>query len=1165
MKALTWLKLFSSFFLMALLVIWAPAKVLAQDINFHHITQDQGTGFGNVWGILEDYEGFMWFATDDGLIRYDGYDLVTYRNKKDDPLSISANFAVVIMEDRYNQLWVGTFGGGLNLYDRRTDSFRRFIYSPDDPHSLPSNRVKTMIESQDGNIWLGTEGKGTVIFDPNPEKRDNLTFKRFDHPSLDTSDPDIFMIRSICEDLEGNIYIGSLSGVTILDNNRKNLVQLRKGNSYPDLLSSNLILEVFVDSKQRIWIGTLDEGLQLFLPKQQIAIRYSASETGKTLNHPEIETIAEDHNGVIWVGTDNGLGRMNDSNSDIPDNLFTNYFHQILNENSLLSNAIKIIYVDSRNALWVGSYSGGINYYNPNLYKFIPIRNKPWVSTSLIHNNITAFAEDDESNLYIGTDGGGLCILKNAGENIFQDNYSGITIQYSKNHAPETKVKTLKFDHDGNLWIGFWVGGLYSYNPKNKKTNYFGPGDESNSGLAGIRILDLEVDKNNNIWVATFDQGISYYDRNTGKFKNYFPSTEPNVGVKGERFNALIIDSKDRLWAGGDIGGLNLYNPLTDAFERIESGDILSSTISILTLMETENGEICIGTTSSGVIIYNPETMEVKNITMESGLPNNMVHGMLQNKSGNIWLSTNMGISSVNYTSHIPTNYTKSNGLQGNQYNNGSCFITTGGLMLFGGTNGWNAFIPDSINRKLEQKKIVFTNFYVNGKLVKVGDMESILTSHLNDQKPINLNYKQKSFAIEFAILDFGFSQSNYYAYFLEGFDTDWQYIRTNRKAVFTNLNPGNYRLRIQATDHEGFLIEKPELLSINIIPALWQTGQFKITIFFLGVIVLYTLYRIRINLLISMSRKLENTVQHRTVELKDTNIQLQQKNDEIQAQNEELFAQNEQICLQREQLEKAQEELRNINEQLENIVKQRTEKLENTIRKLDKTVLELDRFVYSASHDLSSPLKSFKGLIEILKHEKDPDNIMMCIEHMIKSVGSLEEVIKNLVDYSKNTHSLIEFTAVDCRDLVKEVITELLYWPEAKNIRFDLPEDKSQIIHSDRKRLKIILHNLIGNAIKYADYKKAISFIGFDFKLHNDNFEIRIIDNGIGIDEEHLDKIFEMYYRASEKSTGSGLGLFIVKETANKMNGSIRVESVKNEGTTFILNLPMNENRLVL
>ncbi len=1123
----------------------------AQDIKFQHISPDEGYSFGNVWGVLEDHEGFMWFATDDGLVRYNGYDLVTYRNHRSDPGSISANFSIILLEDRYNQLWVGTFGGGLNLYDRDTDSFRRFLNDPKNPNSLPHNRVKTMIESQDGKIWLGTEGRGLVTFDPNPKNLDSLVFRQFDHPKLDKSDPNIFMIRSVCEDAQGNIYIGSLSGITVLDKERKDLVQLRVGDSYPNLLASNSIVEVFIDSKQRLWIGTMDKGLQLYLPEEKRVINYAPSKADNTLNDAEIETITEDKNGTIWVGSDNGLSRILDSSSPVPANLFNNYYYQRLNESSLLSNSIKIVYADSRNSLWVGSYYGGINCYNPKLYKFTPIRNKPWVSTSLNHNNVTSFAEDNNHNIYIGTDGGGLSILKNPGGDMLQDNYSGIRIQSSKNRDPETKIKTLQFDHNGILWIGYWAGGLYSYNPKNGRTIYYGPGDQSDSGLIGIRILDIEIDKNNNVWVATFDEGISYYNRQTGKFKNYLPSTEPNVGIKGDRFNALLIDSSDRLWVGGDLGGLNLYNPQTDAFERIELDSLLDNNVPILSLMESEKHEICIGTVASGIIIYNPETGEYRNFTEKSGLPNNVVHGMLQDRSGNIWLSTNMGISSLDYTTGTITNYTRTDGLQGNQFNNGSCYKTSNGMMLFGGTNGW-------IHKSKEAKKIVFTNLWVNGKLIGPGDDSHILTSDLNSGNPINLNHTQKSFTVEFAVLDYNFSQINQYAYLLEGFDSDWQYNGTDRKAVFTNLSPGNYRLRIKATNHDGFWFEKGEVLEINIIPAWWQTDIFTVSVIILIVSLVYTFYRIRINFLVNQRRKLEKTVEQRTIQLRSKNIQLHEKNDEIQAQNEELFAQNEQINLQRDELEKTQEELRNINEQLEDIVKQRTEKLETTIKQLDKTVLELDRFVYSASHDLSSPLKSIKGLIEIVKIEKEPEKILTCVEHMIKSVDSLENVIKSLVDYSKNAHLEIEKTPVNLNDLTREVISELMYWPEAKKVHFELPEDKSLNVHSDQSRLKIILHNLIGNSVKYADPRKANPFIRFEFALNKNTWEFRVSDNGIGIDNEHLGKIFNMYYRASENSKGSGLGLFIVRESVNKIGGSIKVQSTRGEGTTFTLKFPV-------
>ena len=1137
-----------------LIIIISRTSLKSQDLKFHHITSDEGYGFGNTWAIMEDSEGFMWFATEDGLIKYDGYNFTIYRNDKLDSSSISSNFSMVLLEDRYNQVWIGTFGGGLNLYDRKTDTFRSFMYDSEHSFSLPHNRVKTLLESQDGNIWIGTEGAGVVLLDPNPEKLQDVKFKPFVHPQINTKDPNILMIRDIEEDIAGNIYIASLSGVIITDKSRKNVTHLQKGNNYPNVLSSNSILSIHIDSKERVWLGTLDEGLDLYLPVEKRVVRYKPSKETNSLNHYEVGTITEDNTGNIWLGTDDGLSKIDDSSDLIPANRFTNYFYEPLNENSLLSNSVKIVYVDSKNSLWAGTYYGGINVYNPNLYKFTSIRNKPWLSTSLSHNNVTSFAEDDHGNLWIGTDGGGVNLLKNAKNNIYGDDFIDINIRRSINQKPETKVKTMKFDHDGNLWIGFWVGGLYSYNLRTNKMSYFGPNDITNSGLEGIRILDLDVDQNNNMWVATFDQGIGFFNRSTGKFKNYLPTEKSNVGVKGERFNSLIIDSKNRVWAGGDLGGLNLYNKEYDAFDRIEVGELLNKNISILSLMENKNGEICVGTVASGMFIYNPETKSVKNFTEDSGLLNSVIHAMLEDNSGNFWLSTNNGLSVLNTTSNTFTNYTKTDGLQGNQYNNGSSYKLSNGLILFGGTNGWDAFYPDSIRKSDKVERIIFTNFWVNGKLVSLNDENSILSNHLNSLEPINLKHDQKSFTVEFGMLDYDFSPVNQYAYFLEGFDTEWQDIGIDRKAVFTNLSPNDYKLKVKATNHDGFWIEKPEVLVINIIPAWWQTSYFRISVLMLAAILLYLIYRIRINFLINQSKKLERIVEHRTAELKSKNVDLHEKHNEIQAQNEELSAQNEQINLQREELEKTQSELRDINERLEDIVKKRTTKLETTIKQLDKTVLELDRFVYSASHDLSSPLKSIKGLIQILRFEQEPERINTCINHMIKSVSSLENVIKSLVDYSRNTHMEINKTSVYCYNQVDEVISELKYWPEAKKIRIDNAIDKTFMVNSDANRLKIILHNLIGNSIKYADLTKDNPYIKIDCESVLDGWKLIVSDNGIGIDKKHLKKVFNMYYRASENSKGSGLGLFIAKESVTKLNGNIDVWSEKSSGTTFTI-----------
>ncbi len=965
------------------------------------------------------------------------------------------------------------------------------------------------------------------------------------------------MIRSITEDKNANIYIASLGGLIIYERNKDKFLHLKQGNTFPDILSSNTLLEVFIDSRQRIWIGTLDAGLDLYLPNENRVINYSPSNQGYTLNHPEIETIIEDANGNIWIGTDNGLSKMDFSSASIPPNKFTNFHYEPLNEGSLLSNSIKIVYADSKGTIWVGSYYGGINVYNSNLYKFSPIRSKPWISTSLSHNNVTSFEEDDYGNLWIGMDGGGVNLLKKATENIYRDDFIKIDIRRSPNLPSELKVKTMKFDQTGDLWIGFWVGGLFQYNPATAKSIYYGPNDKSNSGLLGIRILDIEVDENNNLWLATFDQGISYFDRSTGKFKNYLPSSEPNVGTKGERFNTILIDSRNRIWAGGDLGGLNLYNEQSDAFDRVEVGSVMHRYISILNLTENGNGEICIGTVSNGLIIYNPATHTYKNFTERTGLPNNVIHAMEEDDTGNIWMGTNNGLAVLELKDSLIINYTKIDGLQGNQFNNGSSFQLSNGLMLFGGTNGWNAFYPDSISKSDKGDRIVFNNLWVNGNLVKLNDANSILTSHLNSGESVQLKNTQKAFTIEFAILDFDFSQNNRYAYLLEGFDTEWQYIGTDRKAVFNNMDPADYRLYVKATNHDGFWIEKPEPLIISIVPAWWQTKIFKISAIALFAFLVYLIFMIRFKILLSQRRKLEKVVEIRTQEIKSKNLELQEKNNEIQAQNEELFAQNEQIIVQREELEKAQSELKKINENLEDIVNTRTTKLEATIKQLDKTVIELDRFVYSASHDISAPLKSVKGLIEILKYEKDPDLIQDCIGHMIKSVESLEEVIKNLVDYSKNAHMEIEKTTVDCQNIIDKVISELKYWPDAKQIRYQNLDNPFNI-KTDPNRLKIILHNLISNSIKYADLKKDDPFVKVECNSENSHWQLKVIDNGIGIDKEHLSKIFNMYYRASELSKGSGLGLFIVRESVSKLNGNVKVKSVKGEGTTFTLTFPI-------
>jgi signal transduction histidine kinase len=252
-----------------------------------------------------------------------------------------------------------------------------------------------------------------------------------------------------------------------------------------------------------------------------------------------------------------------------------------------------------------------------------------------------------------------------------------------------------------------------------------------------------------------------------------------------------------------------------------------------------------------------------------------------------------------------------------------------------------------------------------------------------------------------------------------------------------------------------------------------------------------------------------------------------------------------------------AEHKLKEVNEQLEELVEQRTRALEETIAQLDKTVTELDRFVYSASHDLSAPLKSILGLVQIARMEKETARIGEYYNHIEFSIQKLDRVIKSMVEFSRNYHLDVQTTDVNFRALVEEVLRELAFWPEARRISFRNTVPEQSMIRSDSQRMKVVLHNLISNSVKYADFTKPDSYIHIDFRYNGKVNTIIVMDNGMGIEKNRQPRIFEMYYRATERSHGSGLGLFIVKEIILKLGGTIEVKSTFGTGSTFIINIP--------
>ena len=413
----------------------------------------------------------------------------------------------------------------------------------------------------------------------------------------------------------------------------------------------------------------------------------------------------------------------------------------------------------------------------------------------------------------------------------------------------------------------------------------------------------------------------------------------------------------------------------------------------------------------------------------------------------------------------------------------------------------------------------------------------------------------------------------------LKGFDKEWQYVGTKRQASYTNLDPGNYTLKLKASNLKKEWPENSFDLSINIMPAWWQTRFFQISLM-IGIILLgFAFHRIRINYLVKQKGKLTQQVQEKTKDLNETNQvlrdkiyeinkinalildqkkEISQQNNEIQAQNEELISQNEQINDQRAQLVLAQKKLKTINNTLEKLVDEKTEALQSTINQLNKTVFELDRFVYSASHDLMAPLKSIRGLVQLSELEKDHNRISEYLQLINSSIFKLEDVIKSLVEYSRNAHQELDYKDIVLHDLINEVYQELAFLPNASKVKLNNKVPEHLIVNNDLTRLKIILHNMINNGIKYADFDKK-SELNIEISEKPKNWILTFSDNGIGIEKNYLNKIFNMYFRATDKASGSGLGLFIVQEILDKLGGSIQVNSEYGESTTFTIILPKN------
>ena len=819
-------------------------QAFLQNVRFEHLTIENGLSQNTINCIFQDSRGFMWFGTQDGLNKFDGYNFTIFRHDPTDTNSISHSWVWYIYEDSRNNIWIATWRG-LTKYDPTINKFTRYLPDPNSPNSISGERPTSICEDENGFLWIGTWGGGLNRYDYWQDR-----FIHFKHNPGDSSSLADNFVRVLYRAKDGNIWAGTWNGLSRLNKSTKgeySFINYQHDPANSESLSSNKITSIYEDKSEALWIGVFGGGLNQFKKSGNAFINYKHDLNNPgSLSNDDVSAIFEDSKGELWVGTvSGGVNKFNRKN-----NRFIHFRHDPDNINSLNGNKVYSIFEDKSGLLWIGA--NGINIYNRNLERFTHFSHKPNNSNTLSRNEIRAFHEDRKGNIWIGTEGGGL--------NKYNPRTKQFRIYKHNINDPfsigNNNVSSIVEDKNGWLWIGTIGGGLNKYDPSSA---HFFHNDDIQKMLQSEKmdyINTLCIDRRGILWIGVYDKGLIQYDIEHNQISHFMSDPDDKFSLSGNYILTIYEDSKEEIWIGGWGGGLCRYDRMNKRFIRfLHDPDNPNSLVDniVHTIYESQySGERILWIGTSGGLSYmklsGSSLGNFSHIFTKDGLPSNVIYGILEDKSGNLWLSTNNGVCKFNPENMTFKNYNSTDGLQSNEFNARASLKKKNGQFLFGGINGFNSFYPDSIKENSFIPSIAFISFKIFDKPVK-------LNQSLNTIETIELSYRQNFFSFEFAALDFTRPYKNQYAYMMEGFDNDWIYSGDRRYASYTNLDPGSYTFRVKGTNSDGIWNKKGSSLNIIISPPFWQTLWFRVIAAIFLFSILYAFYKYRLSKLLEIER----------------------------------------------------------------------------------------------------------------------------------------------------------------------------------------------------------------------------------------------------------------------------------------------------------------------
>ncbi len=1102
--------------LLLLLAALLPAAALeaqGHSLRVRRMSLEQGLSQATVTCVLQDATGFLWIGTQDGLNRYDGHGFEVFERDPNDGTSLPADWIGALEEDAEDQLWIGTDGGGLARWNG-AGAFTRYQHDPEDPNSLAGDRVRALLHDSQGDLWIGTYESG---LDRLVRDGDGVRFEHFRHDPEDPGSLSSEGLRLIYEDSQGRVWIGTRDGLDLFDRATRTFFHYRHDPADESSLSDDGILSMAEDSAGTLWIGT-ENGLNRRDGRQPGAgptqgaesfVRYRhAAEDPSSLGHDWVRAVAEDRAGRLWVGTDGGLSLFDRGTSS-----FVTYSHDPLDSASLSSNRLMAIFEDRGGLLWVGTQGGGINAWNPATWAF---SHYAAGSAGLSDNAVYAFSEDASGRLWIATHGG-INVL---------DRSSGRFTQYR--HDPEDprsladdRVASLLHDRRGKVWVGTLADGLSRLDPETGRFRHFRNDPERPDSLAHDYITPLFEDRSGGIWVGTFGGGLDRFDPRSESFLHHRHDPSDQNSLSSDRVTSFVEDAGGFLWVGTYGGGVDRLHRATRKFLRVQNDPGNSRSLSsdtVFTLHIDASGGLWAGTQFGLNRLERLDEASAqasfRHYYEHDGLPNDVVYGIQSDPRGNLWLSTNAGLSRFDPATGEFENFTRSHGLQSDEFNFNAHYRSPSGELFFGGVGGFNAFSPDRIEPNPHVPPVVLTSFTRLDQPIR-------FDRPLPAIEEISLDYRDYFFSFEVAALDFAAPEKNRYRYQLEGFDADWVDLGHRRQLTFTNLDAGRYTLHVAASNNDGVWNEDGARIAIRVAPPPWATWW------------AYALYALALASVIGASI----LHHHRKVA------------------RERSIAARERSIAKRE---------RNQSEERRQLLEER----EALIEELEAKNAELERFNYTVSHDLKSPLVTIKGFLGLLERDAasgEVDRLKRDVRRITAAADRMGRLLDELLELSRVGRMVRPPEEISVARMVRESL-ELVRGHAGERAVDVLIDPGLPRIFGDRLRLQQLFQNLLANAFKYMGEQPApVVEVGARRGTPSDPDGVTlddpvlfVADNGIGIEARYHEKVFGLFERLDSGGEGTGVGLALAKRIVEFHDGCIWVESEgRGCGSSFCFTIP--------